>query len=211
MPANQPTLGNFQTFIAKLKKKGYGAASNRYLVNIQPNSAGLFTNTQFQKLGITNVPEILEDLRYLCTACQLPGKEIATSEGRTFGPVVKYPYVEIYGELPMTFICTNGTFKSKTPPGSAGDIKYPPDGFQEKKFFDAWIQTVIPSDTHDANFMNEYSTTIQIFQLNRRNQKIYGVKLLNAFPIGITEQEVSADGAEQYITVSLSYDHWENI
>jgi hypothetical protein len=110
-----------------------------------------------------------------------------------YGSTIKYPYVEIYSDLTMTFLCTN-------------------KAFEERRFFDAWIQSVIPVHTHDVNFMTEYSATIDIYQLDRKGEKIYGLRVLSAYPLAILQQDISYDAQPtEYVTVSMSYDHWENI
>jgi hypothetical protein len=58
-----------------------------------------------------NIPLVLipyisgaRQLVYRCESTSLPGRTLATTEQKTYGPVEKFPYLNTYTDIDMTFI-----------------------------------------------------------------------------------------------------------
>lgn len=131
--------------------------------------------------------------RYLalqCDSAELPGKTLQTTDVRVYGPTFKMPYMTQYQDITLSFIST-------------GD-------FWERKLFDKWLNSIIPSDTHNLIYQNEqntrYTTKITIMQYDELITQIYAVELIDAFPIGIASQPLSwsEDGAHK-LSVQFAY------
>ena len=131
--------------------------------------------------------------RYLalqCDSAELPGKTLQTADVKIYGPTYKLPYLTQYQDITLSFIST-------------GD-------FWERKLFDKWINSIIPSDTHNLRYQNEestkYTTKITVMQYDELITQIYALELIDAFPIGIAAQPLSwsEDGAHK-VSVQFAY------
>ena len=142
------------------------------------------------------VPSVLDSssaryLTYRCENAQLPGRTFATTEQKTYGPIEKYPYLNTYNDIDMTFLID-------------GDMG-------EKYLFDSWLDLVNPLTTNNFNYKSVYATTIIINQYGVDNSLTYNAELFDAFPISVNQLDLdwSADGVHK-LTVTFAYTKWQN-
>ena len=130
-------------------------------------------------------------LRYRCESAQLPGKTLATTEQKIYGPVEKYPYLTTYNDLDLTFIVS--------------------DDMYEKYVFDAWMEYINPGYTNNFRYKNEYAALISIDQYNVADGKTYSVDFFEAYPISMNQLDLdwSSDGYHK-LTVTFAYTRWFN-
>lgn len=139
--------------------------------------------------------------RYLalqCESTELPGRSVMTADVDIYGPTFKRPYKTAYGEIPFTFICTND--------------------FYERRLFDTWMESMVPTDTHNVRYQlssngeRQYTTDIAIVQYDDFIKQIYAVKLIDAFPISIAPMPLSwgEDGFHR-LTTQFAYTKYEVI
>lgn len=137
--------------------------------------------------------------RYLalqCETAEIPGKTLQTDDVKIYGPTFKVPYQTQYGDTSFTFICTND--------------------FYERKLFERWLEAIMPTDTNNLRYPmgqnSQYMTEITIKQYNDDVKQIYGVKLIEAFPIGVAAQPLSwAEEGFHRLTVQFAYRRYEVI
>ena len=190
-----PDTNIYQSTLAYLRNNNGIASSNRFKIeifgsNIMSNRVQDLPQNPFLKHGIVDLVRSAEKITFAAHQAQLKGIDIASVDARRYGPTVKLPYIDIYSELLVVFNCTNKSF-------------------QERRFFDAWIASIIEPDTHDINFLDEYSSTMRVWQLNRANDPIYGMELLKSFPIRIADQDIGHDSEPiQRLPVTFSFDSW---
>jgi hypothetical protein len=82
----------------------------------------------------------------------------------------------------------------------------------EKKFFDAWLDWINPSNgSMNMKYKTEYAVPITIYQYDMRNKISYSVQLLDAFPVSTNGMNLdwSSDGAHK-LTVTFAYTRWRN-
>ena len=133
--------------------------------------------------------------RYLalqCETAELPGKTLQTADVKVYGPTYKIPYQTQYQETTLTFLCTND--------------------FYERKLFEKWLLAIMPSDTNNLRFANDYEnktrylTNITIMQYNESVKQVFAVELQDAFPIGMASQQLSwSDDNLHRLSVQFSY------
>ena len=131
--------------------------------------------------------------RYLalqCETAELPGKTLMTHEAKVYGPTFKVPYVSQYGDINLTFICTND--------------------FYERKLFDRWIEAINPTDTNNLRYAKgektRYMTNIKIVQYDDFIKQIFAIELIDAFPIGIAAQPLSwSEDTFHRLSVQFAY------
>ena len=79
--------------------------------------------------GDAGMPEILK-LR--CESAELPGRQIATTDNKIYGPIYKVPYQTIFAEMTMTFIDTANM-----------DIRV---------FFEDWANAIFDPNLNEMNY-----------------------------------------------------------
>ena len=137
--------------------------------------------------------------RYLalqCESAELPGKSLATSDVKIYGPTFKVPYQTQYSDMNLTFLCTNE--------------------FYERKLFDRWIDAIHPSDTNNLRFpksqSSRYMTNIKIIQYDEFIKKIFAVELMDAFPVAVAPQSLSwSDEGFHRLSVSFAYQKYRPV
>ena len=133
-----------------------------------------------------------------CEATELPGKSFTTSDVKVYGPTFKVPNQTTYNDISLTFLCNSE--------------------FSERKLFDAWLEVIRSPNTHNFRFPkhtnggSNYMTQVTIIQYNDFVKQIYALELEDAFPIGITSQQVSwAEDSFHRLTVNFSYYKYRTI
>ena len=123
----------------------------------------------------TSSPSTSRYLALQCESAELPGRTLTTADVKIYGPTFKVPYQTQYGDISLTFLCTNDFF--------------------ERKLFDRWMEAIHPSDTNNLRFpkgqSTRYMTNIKIIQYDDFIKQIYAVELIDAFPIGVAPQALS--------------------
>jgi len=137
--------------------------------------------------------------RYLSLQCEnteLPGKTLQTADAKIYGPTFKVPYQTSFSETSFTFLCTND--------------------FYERKLFEKWMECIMPSDTNNLRFPkgnnSRYLTNVKIVQYDDFIKRIFAVELIDAYPIGISNQQLawSEDGFHR-LTVQFTYQKYRVI
>lgn len=142
---------------------------------------------------LTLIPYVssAKSLTYRCETAQLPGRTFATTEQRTYGPIEKYPYLNTYGDLDLTFIVD--------------------DDMNQKVFFDAWMNYINPLYNNNMRYKGDYSTTIVINQYDVTNKLSYSVNLIDAYPISINQMDLNwGDDGYHKLSVTFAYTYWQN-
>ena len=201
---NAPTNISMDTFRAKLDDFGGPAKQCRYAVRILP--------TRNNQLLAKGYGPFLNDMIYLTESAELPGRGMEVMDVRYYGPGVQMPFASKYEQqTSITFICRAQSY--------------------EREMFDDWMDIINPSDTFDFNYLDQYVSEIQIFQLadwsNQSTTKpvngsiekmtqfptesevVYKWSLLRAWPLQVYAQPVTwADQDYLRLSVTFSYRYW---
>lgn len=142
-------------------------------------------------LTLTPYISSARSLVYRCENASLPGRTFATAEQKTYGPIEKYPYLNTYTDIDMTFIVD--------------------DDMSQKVFFDAWMNYINPLYNNNMRYKGDYSTVITVNQYDVNNQISYSVNLYDAYPISMNQMDLdwSADGYHK-LNVTFAYTYWQN-
>lgn len=132
-----------------------------------------------------------------CESTEIPGKTLQTVEAKIYGPTFKIPYQTQYNEITFNFICTNG-------------------GFYERKLFDRWIESIMPTDTNSLRFPKgmdgSYLTNPKIVQYDDYVNEIHVVELIDAFPVSIAAQPLSwSEDNFHRLSVQFTYQRYRTI
>lgn len=197
--------------IDKLKSvitsRGGMARKNRYNVFFTPPSMSLFnidpqailSNVLTgQDVSVGTLINDPRDISLLCDSVNLPGRSLSTMEYQDQFQVIKMPYTFVDSEVSFSFLLTKDYYM--------------------KRIFDNWIDGIINAKDAEGNvvpyqlgYKKDYSTDIVIQQLDEEDVPVYGVKLINAFPINIGDIELGNANENEFskVDITFGYDKYE--
>ena len=173
-------------------KDGY-AKANRYEVVIGLPSGA--TQASVDDAGMdataTAVQQLLSGdtarrISFRCDTISIPGRTLRTQmNGNIYGP----PHEEVQA----TFYC-------------GSDLA-------ERYFFEQWQKISYNSKTFDINYYKEYVGSVDIYQLDERDERRYGIRLEEAFPKSLGEIAYGHASSNQInkVTVGFSYRKFRNL
>ena len=130
-----------------------------------------------------------------CETVTIPGRNLNTlTDGNPYGPTREIVDGVTYAEdISMTFQASSG--------------------LDERVFFENWQELAFNKQTWNVGYYNEYVSTVEIYLMDRQDQRRYGIKLIEAFPktIGPTELSHASNNEIIKIPVSFSFRYWETL
>ena len=140
-----------------------------------------------------------QHLEFSARSTSLPSKTISTNAVEAPGPEQKYPYNDVYDDLTITFMATQG--------------KEHPYGIPEKRFFDAWMNIVVNPENMLVNYSKLYATNgLHISMINEKNVILAKYRFDRAYPIGMGAIELGHDSEDPAtFEVTFSCDRWHYI
>ena len=130
-----------------------------------------------------------------CESVTLPGRNLNTlNDTNIYGPTREVVDGVAYAEdIAMTFQASSG--------------------LAERVFFEEWQKQAFNEETWNIGYYNDYTSTIEIYLLDRQNQKRYGLKLYEAYPKTITGTDLNQGTNNEIIkiAVNFSFRYWKNI
>ena len=170
---------------------GNFAVANRFECLILPPIGG--GEMSFNKLAAYKQNARGVSLR--CESVSMPGRTLSTT-----------PDTNIYG--PEREIAQGVTY--------AGDVEmlFPASaGLEERVFFEEWQKTAFNEKTWDVGYHEDYVSEIQIYLLDRKNRRTYGIRLHEAYPktIGAVAFNQAPSSEVIKIPVTFSFRWWETL
>ena len=174
---------NLAKAIASLNGENSYSVPNRFEVLILPPGKGKRWNAQ--------------EVSLRCESILLPGRNLNTlTDGMPYGPTREIVDGVTYAEdISMVFHASSG--------------------LDERVFFDEWQTLAFDERSWNVGYYNDYAGTaaVEIYLLDRQDQRRYGIKLIEAFPktIGPTELSHASNNEIIKIAVSFSFRYWETL
>ena len=160
---------------------------------------GGFVRSNQYKIYMPSIPGATissSTLNILCSRVQLPGRQIMTNERRIGLETAKAAYGFANVEVNMAFRET-------------GD-------YSVRNYFKAWQNLGVDDATNEIGYLRGtggYGKSVKIIQLDKNDNELYKVELLEAYPTSLnaTDLSNSEEGAIVETSVSLSYTKWKEI
>ena len=134
-------------------------------------AADLYTPTRFE-FRVDNIPSGLntvvqgdfsKEFQFSVETVFFPGRNISSEPIKLAGPVDEIPYEATYsGDLDLTVRVS--------------------DDFQEKLFFESWMDLIINQRTQNLAYPDTYRCDFSVTALNRSEKEIYQLKLTDGWP-----------------------------
>lgn len=117
----------------------------------------------------------------------LPGRNISTVTNDTiYGPTHELAAGLTYAdEITFTFLLSSD--------------------LNEKRRFDVWQNWIYNQSSFNMNFYEDYVSTINIYQLNENDEKVYGCQIREAFPKSVNPIEYSNETASALLKLQVSF------
>ncbi len=170
---------NTDTFLSKLDGERGLAPLNRFIANITLPS---------------KMASGVEILSYLCDSAPLPGRIIATSELRHYGPTRKLAREATFPEFQLGFIVTNA--------------------MTARNMFLAWMDFIIDPESANIEWQDNYKGQVEILMFGPSDdgtgEAIAGSKYLEAFPTNVDPISLGWDQINQVgkFSVNFAYKRW---
>lgn len=193
-------------FVAKISKHKI-ASPNRYYVEfsfprgINVEGAGAnadrlqFINQNVRVGAAQSIETTLNsggDLSVMCTASQMPSRALMTNEHKHTNYPIKIPYAQGYDTVTFGFTLS--------------------ENLKERRFFELWQETVVNVRDGSMNFYDEYVSDIFVHQLDKESNIKYTVRLIEAYPISISNVDHSYASQNDILSMSVTfaYKYWQN-
>jgi hypothetical protein len=139
------------------------------------------------------IPNGGNDISLLCESIKFPSKTISSFDFSSWRNPIKIPNGFSNEDVTAVFHLTND--------------------YYIKNFFDKWIDSIVNTDTYFVEYDSSYKTPIEIYQLDGKNNVVYGVKLNDAYPISIGSIDLdnTATDSTQKLSVDFTYNTWTPI
>ena len=138
------------------------------------------------------------DLRKISLRAQnvtLPGRNLATTqESNVYGPDREIVEGVTYADdISMSFQASSG--------------------LDERIFFENWQRQAFNEKNWNIGYYNDYIGTIEMYVLDKQEQRRYGIKLWEVFPKTIGSNDLSYDANDQLLLlpVSFTFRYWTSL
>ena len=202
-------MSTLKEFLAHIGKNGL-ARTNRFQVLIPlPDALQSKTNNQGQSkpsafegievikkissfFGGGNI-QITRGLDLMCEQTELPGKNLTTTDIKYNGDFFKLPYSSVYGVQMFVFKVSRD--------------------MHEKNIIDEWMNLIYDPVTHEIEYMDNYTVTITINQLDENDNIVQAIQLKNAFPTMTNPIIVSNEETNSFakLMTSFAYSKWTRV
>ena len=130
-----------------------------------------------------------------CESVNLPGRNLNTlTDTNIYGPTREIVDGVTYAEdITMTFQASSG--------------------LNERVFFEEWQKQAFDENSWNVGYYNDYVSEVHIYLLDRKDQRRYGLRLLEAFPKTIEATELNQGSNNELIktSVNFSFRYWETL
>lgn len=132
------------------------------------------------------------DLRQIAvrvSSLELPGKQLATSEVKYYGPFRKSPYATLYEDLNFTVMLS--------------------DDARERNYFTKWVDHIIGYNDALVEYSNMYTIDAKFHSFDPTGQSVFTCSFLDAFPIQIGQIAYSYEAeAPATCQITFAYTKW---
>ena len=185
-------MGNssLNDILAELRgSRGY-AFPNRFEVVIHgphPRPGGEWNENVWASRERMGGAQRLRKIYLRCEAVTLPGRNVSTmTDTNIYGPTREVVEGVTYAEdVTLTF-------------QSSSDL-------DERTYFEQWQENMFNPDTWNLGYYNDYVGTVEIYILDKQDQRQYGLKLHEAFPKSINATSLSAASSNEIIKVDIAF------
>ena len=158
---------------------------------------GYAVPNRFEVIITAPTPNYAEQKRVSmrCESINLPGRNLnSLTDSNIYGPTREIVDGVTYADdINMTFQASSG--------------------LDERVFFEEWQTLAFDERSWNVGYYKDYIGTVEIYTMNRQNERQYGIKLMEVFPktIGATDLSQSANNELIKLAVTFSFRYWTTL
>ena len=194
-------FGSLNAFLQHNASRDGYAKANRYEViillpsGVTSDSADGAGSSALQGNVLSQLQgETARRISFRCDSISIPGRSLRTqNNSNIYGPVHQIVQGQTFAPVEATFYC-------------GSDLA-------ERYFFEEWQKITYNPDTYNINYYKEYIGSVEIYQLNEQDERTYGCKLEETFPVTISANAYGHGNSNQIqkVSVEFAYRYWRNI
>lgn len=121
----------------------------------------------------------------------MPGNRVMTREYQFDGPMKKFPYSTAVEEINISFLLDGN--------------------YTIHNAFSEWLYNIINMDNYVIAYKDDIVATQEVYQLDKFNQKTYGLRMIDAFPVMVSPLEFSntAQNDIQRVNIAFAFDRYD--
>ena len=122
-----------------------------------------------------------------CESASMPGRNLnSVEDSNIYGPVREVVTgVSYAGDIEMLFQASSG--------------------LQERVFFESWQEKAFNPSTWDVGYHEDYVSEVQLYLLDRQDQRRYGVRLHEVFPKSIGAVGLNQAPSSEIIKIPVTF------
>ena len=137
----------------------------------------------------------IRNISLRCESVNLPGRNMSTvTDSNIYGPTREVVEGVTYAEdITLRFQSSSG--------------------LDERKYFEEWQQNMFNPDTWNLGYYNDYVGAVEIYLLDKQDQRRYGLKLWEAYPktINATTLDMGANNEIIKVEIGFSFRYWTSL
>ena len=169
------------------------ARNNRWEILITPPQSGNFRNVFTPVMNANTGAGITESLGVMCEQFAFPGRNLDSSpDTNLYGPEREVVNGYSFGDVSSTWRLSSD--------------------MRERQFFDTWQRLAYNPDNFSIGYYHDYIGEIRIFQLDEKDRRRYGMKLLEVFPKTVDQMDTTQSAGDlQRVNVTWAYRFWVSL
>ena len=183
----------FDQILARTHSPDGFAKTNRWEILVTPPRSKNGNNTSGPTMNANTGAGVTESLGLMCEAFSFPGRNLESApDVNTYGPTREIVNGYNFGDISSTWRLS-------------ADMK-------EKQFFDTWQRQAYNVDNFSIGYYYDYVGEISVYQLDEKDRRRYGIKLLECFPKTIDQMTLTqSTGDLQRVNVTWAYRYWVSL
>ena len=166
----------------QLVKKSHIARTNRFNFNIT------LPDKLISVLGNdTDAIKMTKQITLTCLLTDIPGYQEQTTNASYGGYSRKVAYSRSLNDFSTSFLVLGN--------------------FTEKKLFDAWSNLIMAESNNIAGYYDDYITDISIDALNNKDEIIYSIQLLEAYPTIVSSLRLNRADQNQQMILDVNWSY----
>ena len=169
------------------------AKTNRWEILVSPPSGSVLTNRMGPIIQANTGAGITESLGLMCESFAFPGRNLESSpDTNMYGPEREVVNGYTFGDISSTWRLSSD--------------------MRERQLFDTWQRLAYNPDNFSIGYYHDYIGEIRIFQLDEKDRRRYGIKLLEVFPKTVDQMETTQGAGDlQRVNVTWAYRFWVSL
>ena len=170
------------------------AKTNRWELIITPptgNRGNNSTGNIFAPIMSQNTGEgVVQKAALMCESFSFPGRNLDSQpDSNVYGPERELVNGYSFGDISSTFRLSSD--------------------HKEKQFFDTWQRLAYNPQDFSIGYYYDYIGEIRLYQLDEKDKRRYGIKLLECFPKTVDQMAVTQGAGDlQRVNVTWAYRYW---